>query len=358
MLTPYTPRQAARNRGVAGVARRLFEPAAAAAAGVGAAVYSGLGSSGKKRGRSPSVAQTAKKIYRAAKKAKTIQKAVKKVAKTESKTSKMEKRLRAVEKCCASSKALFVKKYSVAGTTSCAVNKSATTQLTSFSLSDVESFLSSVPVFDQQAVTYSNVDFTSQTSQTFYHIKGYSKVTYVNNNAGPVRVNLYLLRPKVDSSLTPTNRFSAGVTDQGGAVDDLNAYIMEYEHVKEGFANLSHKVKVLQPGQSISMSHSSVISYDPSEVDNHNLSYTKALGTVFHVLRLEGVIGHDSTTTSIIGTCGGAVDYLHEQRYELSYDGGGDFKKFAYSDNLGAVSTGIHGSKPIAGNQQPAYRGV
>lgn len=169
----------------------------------------------------------------------------------------------------------------------------------------------------------------------------YNKLTLINNYQVPVHCTVYFMRPKHDTSQSPTSFYSAGVTDQviSGSTASPLLFMSDINMVKDNWHFTKTWRKWLRPGQMMVCGQATKsFDYDPSNVDTHNLSFQAKYGGQTFIVRCEGVPMHDTTADE--NTTGqGEVDYVAEKTFRMSYDAGVNLNDISYTNNSSTTFT-------------------
>lgn len=188
--------------------------------------------------------------------------------------------------------------------------------------------------------TLVNADGTTGTfHKDFYFRKTYHKCTVRNNYQVPARVTLYNFVVKSDTSISPSAAFTQGLTDVGNPLSTSPmVYPTDSPQLLDLYTIKQTKSRLLQPGQEMSIIHSTKpFLYDPSFVDSHTLTYIKAFGGGAFGVRVEGVVGHD-TTADEQGLLNAGVDVEVDHRFEIVYAAGADIKYITLDDQMSSFT--------------------
>lgn len=195
----------------------------------------------------------------------------------------------------------------------------------------------------------------SGTYDRTYHFKSvYTQTTLVNNYQIPVKVKLYCVSPREDTSITPITAFTNGLTDVGAPASTSPFVDVTDSPQFTKLWKIEKTVKkVLQPGQVLKASHSEKdIMYNPAIYDSHSLDYQKKYKCHYWFCRLTGVLAHDTAVTTEIGTAPCGVDFQIQNKFVVEYDAGVDLKFIVIADTSSTSFTngGVVSSKPVSDN--------
>lgn len=149
-----------------------------------------------------------------------------------------------------------------------------------------------------------------------------------NNGQIPVNCATYWYRSKVDTSTSPLAHMTS-MDDQMGITDanvNFNIYPTDFK------ANISKQWKLLKVAKatlnggdelksSVAIKH---FQQNPKYNDIFSSTYSK--GSVVVLVRTSGVIAHDATTTTEVGTGDGGVDIQHRLVYTIVYPSDANFR--------------------------------
>lgn len=224
---------------------------------------------------------------------------------------------------------------------------------------NLEASVANLRYYDPSApatLTTANASTGSYSRQV--HFKNiYSRMDVMNNYQIPCKVKIYLVKPKGDTTILPLTYYENGITDQvisGGNRETAGIFLTDIDVFNEQYSAKVMKDVILQPGASISVSHSSgSFDYDPSLFDSHTLYYQTKFKNFHWIIRIEGLIGHDTTVSTEVGILQAGVDVNHYEKYEIVYDAGVNLNDIYVSDNRDTSFTngGVVSNKPIADNQ-------
>lgn len=180
----------------------------------------------------------------------------------------------------------------------------------------------------------------------------YHKIHLRNNYQVPADVTVYKVRLKGDTSIAPLTAFSNGLADIGnpGSSSPL-VYLTDSEQFKELYSIESSKSFRLSPGATRTMSQSlKNLLYDPSARDSHTVTYQRAHRNMFFIVRVEGVVGHDSSIAEY-GVLQAGVDILIDRTFKVKYPAGADIKWIVVNDSSDTFTNGgVVSSKPVSDN--------
>lgn len=223
--------------------------------------------------------------------------------------------------------------------------------------SEIETVLANLKYYDPSnpavLVTASAASGTFTKQFLFKNI--YSHIVVRNNYQVPAEVTLYIVAPKNDTSKTAIEAYTEGLNDIGGpSSTSPMMYLSDSPVFKKLYKVVKQKSKVLEVGKTMSLNHSiKNLVYDPAYNDAHTSTYKPVEGAFSYVIRVTGVVGHDTTITTeqLKLPCG--VDYEINRKWEISYQAGCDLHTVDITDNSSASFTngGVVSNKPDANNQ-------
>lgn len=227
---------------------------------------------------------------------------------------------------------------------STAINQCNYINVSAFDRTLIETVIANLRYFNPALPgTFTTVDFTSGTQYKSVQIKAYSKISLRNNYQVPVKICLYLVKPRKDTSIASKTAVENGLDDIGLTNGELNplVYPSDSPHFNDLWQIVSRKQLVLQPGQQCKMNNSAVpwFSYDPSYSDSHSLTYQSKWFAHQYLIRVEGVIGHDSAVATEYGVLQAGVDSVQDTIVQVRYPAGADIKYMITADDSAAAFT-------------------
>ncbi len=232
------------------------------------------------------------------------------------------------------------------------VNQAKYIDLAGMKTSSVEDALATLRYYDpSNPATLVTADGDTGTySRQFYIDNASTGIQVKNNYQIGADVRIYSCTPREDTSIDPDSAFQSGMTDQGNpSIVSTQLFPNDSEQFRKLWKIEKVTSKILQPGQSLFASHSiKPFSYDPSNVDTHNLSFQKQYGGQAWLVRLHGVLGH-ATTGSTFGLCVAGVDIIYKRKLRITYDAGTSLEDYSVSElTMGACT--VESQKPLADN--------
>jgi len=237
-----------------------------------------------------------------------------------------------------------------------AVNESAFSGVDMCNISKLETVLSHLQYYDPAAPsTLVTASALTGTYKKRFLVQSIShKVIIRNNYQVPIRLKLYIAVPKKDHSQDIASAFTTGIADIGSLTATSP---LVYPTDSNQLTNLYKFVKsvsiVLAPGKERVMYHkTSPFEYDPSFVDTHSDTYQARYGASTFAIRVEGVLGHDTSADQQTTMLGG-VDVELNSTYKIKYPAGAKIEYIYLSNNADATFTngGVCTNMPISDNQ-------
>lgn len=184
----------------------------------------------------------------------------------------------------------------------------------------------------------------------------YTKLELRNNYQVPCKVKVYVCRVKGDTAISPTTYFDNGIDDQvegtASSTDPL-IYLTDIDVLKAQYDIELIKDVELDAGNSCSAIYVvRQFDYDPSTYDAHSLAYQRKWRGCAFVVRVEGVLGHDTAVAGEQTTLQCGVDIAHTIKAVISYDAGASYNTIVIDDNRDAsfTNSGVVSSKPVSDN--------
>lgn len=221
-----------------------------------------------------------------------------------------------------------------------------------FDKSDLNSYMGFVPFLDEATQAIIERALTSGAIDRNYKFSLSAK-TFMKNGANtPIKVDCYLIVPKVDNNALPSTNLADGFQEVGigtGTAADLKIPQTWPSMSGDFMQNWEIKQKgsfFLSPGQHASM-HANIgnFTWNAARVDEHNDAHQKRLGCYAWLYRLDGAVVHDCTpvTSGTLGTTIGTLDILEKQYFKLKYDGGAKMTRYKLVSNAAAGITAANG---------------
>lgn len=160
------------------------------------------------------------------------------------------------------------------------------------------------------------------------HMSINRRVFITNNYPMNVRVQVYSCTPKTDTSNGPVYHYNAGLADQGGASSNcVLMYPKDSVELKSVWTLKLVSKGTLKPGGKLrAFANTKMFSYSPTLSDSHTPIYQKKYGGHVWLIRLSGLLAHDTVVTNEVGMASAKVDVLHDVVYNIRYNGGRDFR--------------------------------
>ena len=224
------------------------------------------------------------------------------------------------------------------------VNNSATntSSIYSYSLNNktnLNAAIDAVKYFDPDLPgTLINVDLTATTYQNQVRFtKSYGRATIRNNYSVPCKVSAYVCVCKEDTSISCTSAISNSLADMSNTDStDVNIYPTMCHDFNDLWKIQKSKTVELQPGETMQISQGwKPFRYDISLHDSHGSSFQNEFYGSQILLRVQGVVGHGST--SGVALSKGGVDIVFDRHYTIEYPGGTDLIYIESNDSPDTV---------------------
>ncbi len=231
-------------------------------------------------------------------------------------------------------------------TVACAVN--AVNYLNCVGIDDsyIQAALTTLKVFNPAVEeTLITVNFNAGTFQKEIEIaRVFTNCVCKNNYDIPIRVDMFLCIPKVDTSTSPYTAVESGLTDVGNyAVTTPLLMPKDVPLFKDLYTVSRHIRKTLGPGQSCGMKYfGKSFMYDPSFVDVHGLTYVKAHRSHHFLIRVQGVVGHDTAVADEVGFAPAKVDVTTVRSMIIKYNAGTNIVTYDIAHTLDTPTNALH----------------
>lgn len=203
--------------------------------------------------------------------------------------------------------------------------------------------------------TLLQVDGDTGTFQKEFFVKQcHSKMLLRNNYQVATNIKLYLCVPRVDTSIQPHAAVEQGFADIGNPGTVSLMYPSDSPQFGDLWVVKDSKSVQLQPGDECIMNYSAKeFQFDPSLIDSHALTFQPKYGAHAWMVRIEGVLSHDTsvTTEQTVGSAG--VDFMVDQTLKILYSAGADIKFIGITNIADSTFTnsGVSSNKPVSDNQ-------
>lgn len=181
----------------------------------------------------------------------------------------------------------------------------------------------------------------------------YSQLGFMNNYQVPAKVTVYACCPKEDTSIAPTTAFTDGLVDQGNPSNTSQmVHLTDSIQFNDLWRICKRKSAIVMPGKRMSCTMSlKNIMYDPALLDSHSLVYQPKYKCFQWVVRVEGVIAHDSSVATEQGFAAAGGDFYVHTKYVVRYEAGTDLKYIYINDGADSFTNGALVSEaPVADN--------
>ncbi len=177
--------------------------------------------------------------------------------------------------------------------------------------------------------TLITTNYNTGTFQKQIMIRSSGSINLRNNYKVPITLKLYICKIKADTSLSPFDCITSGFVDIGSlAVTDVMSKASDSLILKDLWHYKKICDKLMQPGTEVTYKHyGKSYSYDTSLVDTHNLTYVKQFKVYSWLLRIGGVLAHDSVDVGDEGLQNSAIDIIIRRNHHIIYDAGVDLNE-------------------------------
>lgn len=240
-------------------------------------------------------------------------------------------------------------------TAKASVNQTAYVMADALTMSNYEAVLAQLRFFNPSTPgTLTQADGATGTYMRDYLFKSiYHMCTAVNNYQVPAKVTIYSCVPKQDTNIAPITAFQNGLADVGNpASTSPMVYLSDSDEFNDLWRIDKSITKVLQPGQTLSCVFTAKnMRYSPATFDSHSLSYQSRFKCQAFIVRVTGVLGHDTSVASEQGFLASGIDCTCHAKHVVEYDGGIDLKYIYITDGSDSFTNGgVVSERPIADN--------
>lgn len=298
--------------------------------------------------------QAAKAVNKAIKANRKMRNELVRINKKEKPVAKLAKQVKNLQIMSKADQGELIYRERDASLLKCNVNEQNASDILGWSTSTLESVLANCKFFNPAVPgTLTTADLSTGTYQRDIHFaSAFSRLRVRNNYQVPVRVDIYCCLVKDDTNITPRNAWNNGLADMSSLTYTSP---MTFPTDSHQFTDI-YKIhmtskKLLAPGQEHSVKYTAPkFIYDPSLVDSHGLTYLKQFKCHGYIVKVEGVLGHD-TSAGEAGNLQAGVDIEIYRSFKVHYSAGAQIRILATSDGFDAFTNGgVITSKPVADN--------
>lgn len=271
---------------------------------------------------------------------------------------KLAKQVRQIQKKLGEDSARHTYKWLRSRDVQCAVNAINYEEITISTATNLEQYIANLRYYDPSVPgTLVTASGATGTYQRTIHFKNISQQLIIRNNYQvPCKVKVYLVKAKGDTNIVPLTYYTNGITDQvisGGNLNTAGIFPTDLNAFMSQWSCKCVKDVILDAGAMVMASHNTGhIKYDPSVYDEHTLDYQRKFKSASFIVRVEGVVAHD-TSADQQTTLSGGVDIEANTRAEINYDAGialDDIYVYV-TRSTSFTNGGVLTNKPIADNQ-------
>lgn len=270
-----------------------------------------------------------------------------KVSGGKGKKAGLKKRVKELEKKVKENKAFHVFKGEATIQVTSSANRCGYTQGVLFGAAQFEQMLDAFPFQSTSTPgTAATYDATTVTQPVKWTIHAYSKTIMRNNYLYPIKIRCYVLKPKCDTSTTPTSSVTAGISEQlSGAVYSNTApftYPSDSKEFRDQWAVITSCEMKLQSGDECEVPYEEKFIYDQEYTDQNTLTYLAKYSRLIFI-RICGVVCHDSVTSTNVGIAPGALDGVIERKFSVSYPAAAPIFTNEIASGLSSITTAVVG---------------
>ncbi len=153
-----------------------------------------------------------------------------------------------------------------------------------------------------------------------------------NNNAVPFWLDTYVMTPKGSTNDTATVLYISGAGKSGAwDVSSNFAYPSMSTDLTTVWKFAKHKRLILQPGQICSLSYKKRFKFSPSTFATNSDTWQDRYASHTYVSRIEGLLGHDNTTSTDLGTSKASADWKIDYKVRVTYGAGTKFEDMSFN---------------------------
>lgn len=175
-----------------------------------------------------------------------------------------------------------------------------------------------------------------------WNIKLRGNLKLRNNWYMPINGKCYLVTPKIATSVAPgtalgyvsKQQYSGGTAP---AATDLGLYPWDVPDFMDTYKIMETKAFYLNAGDLFEINFYKDIKYDQEMLDNHANTYLPGF-SYFYIIRLEGVVCHDSTTTTNVGISSTKCDWVTTRTLKVTFPSLAPATYRGISNSLSAIT--------------------
>lgn len=215
----------------------------------------------------------------------------------------------------------------------------------------IERALVSLKFFDPMAPSVpTTADGNSGTFQRTFQFDSKFRAVVKNSSTVPVHVSLWWCLPKTQTSISPQVAWEEGLTDKNLLFNVTMIYPSDSKIFRNTWRIVKSVQRIMQPGADTQMFYRGKFNYDPSVEDVHGKTFYPQYSGLCLLVRLEGVVMHDSAIPTLVAAGRGAVDILTDTQHTVSYDGGYSSHTIEIFDQSDTVINARTGIRPLTDN--------
>lgn len=217
----------------------------------------------------------------------------------------------------------------------------------SFSCGSLNSYANTAAALTQQddGVFSGVMDLDLRAASDGLPMKFSRKVTFRNNECVPLKATFYEVQVKQDTDRTPQQLIDNGMSNSGivASAENRLGWTPHSAKLFNQFYTIVQTESVyMQPGDEYSQTVTTGWNtYNPGwlgGIDTGSVSYSKRWNTRFIMVRLEGVVVHDSTAVPVqIGLSSAYLDTVSKAYLSVKIPDEGNLRTLKNTGTLGAV---------------------
>lgn len=229
---------------------------------------------------------------------------------------------------------------------SCLTNACGYNLLQFCSGASLNSFLGEIPYTDETNPSVENNFNMAVAAQPLnVKIKTYSSCTIRNNYLYPACLKLYVLKPKGDNSDNPIDDITNGIADLANPSATWDAHTVfpsDSKRFLQKWKVLRTQDVRLQSGDEVSISHAEDFVFDQKDYAEIGTTFQKRYTRIL-LIRICGVVAHESATPSNIGIAPAKVDCVGYFKAELDRPCDVPTQSFTQDLALNSLTTAVVG---------------
>ena len=206
----------------------------------------------------------------------------------------------------------------------------------------IEGAIDALPYLDKSTNLESTWNATGGSVSKKIDLSVSTRLTVRNNYMSEAVVDVYLVVPRIDTGVNPLTAYTDGLTDQGTGLGQttINMYPTDSDIFNQLWRIKKHTRRRLKGGDQFDLFYNTgLFEYNPAAADTQNDQYQPRDNAHSYLIRIEGVLSHDTTNDEQAISQAG-VDLKMKRVFTVKYAGGINQKRYEVSNTLDSITNG------------------